>query len=88
MSGITLHFVQRKLKVVTNLSENSATASLSASGSLAKMWMALPFTPCLMSSAFSELYLSTVAMDRFRADFPSSGLGNGTVGNVGSGSRN
>jgi hypothetical protein len=26
-------------------------------------------------------------MDRFKADFPSSGLGNGTVGKVGSGSK-
>ena len=72
----------------TNLSENSATARRSASGSLARMWMALPLPPLLMSSALSLLYLSTVAMARFRADFPSSGLGNGTVGKVGSGSKN
>jgi len=69
-----------------NLSSNSATASRSASGSFARMWMALPFTPLLMSSALSVLYFSTVAIARFNADLPSSGFGNGTVGNVGSGS--
>jgi len=69
------------------LSENSATASLSASGSLARMWMDLPLMPFLMSSALSVLYFSTVAIERFSADFPSSGFGNGTVGKVGSGSK-
>lgn len=33
------------------------------------------------------IYFSTVSIERLRADFPSSGLGNGTVGKVGSGSK-
>jgi hypothetical protein len=74
------------LREKNHLSEYSATASLSASGSFAKMWIDFPLMPFLMSSAFSVLYFSTVDMDRFNADFPSSGFGKGTVGNVGSGS--